>query len=59
MTPCPFLKAIEEMKKCPNYCQKCELPERIQEVCMWLRKNYLEKNGTGDICTNWKGHEKK
>jgi len=54
MKKCPFLRVVEDMKRCPGYCAKCEIPEHIQQVCMWLRENWLARNGTGDICTNWK-----
>ena len=42
----------DEQEKCPFYAAKCSgRPGYIDLTCLFYRKNYLNSNGSGHICT--------
>jgi hypothetical protein len=51
MKTCPFMRVVEDQKGATGYRAKCIIPEKLQEICIWLRKDWLSTNGEGDVCT--------
>ena len=48
MRRCDF---TDEQEKCPQYEPKKKASGNANLICLWFRKDFLDDNGTGSICT--------